>query len=280
VSCTRWSADIRNHITSPPGGGPHETCCNQAAWRTAGTHEAARSNRSLHALRGGWRIRAASNRVPGPKYPVNGWRRHRRFDPGSLRVVRHANTPFTFHQSPGGLPPPGCRGDAGFRRHHEDAGRPGCSTRSGRADRCSARKPSLRRDCSSIFTDRRPLRKRRISRRVAIGLPASWQCGGFRLLGSLHEAASPPRSRAASRGKPPRIRASFKARARSRDCEQSQRPSSSPTSRRGSQPLAASRGPRRERVCRAGTPAKRQPLRRRGCSGLFLDRGSPARRMP
>lgn len=248
-------------------GNPEENLLRSAAGRAVGAHKATRtfevSTRSVE--RGASVLRGIGSRA---RMPRSRRRRHRRIDPGRSRIVRRASTPFALRQSPGGLPPRGVAVTM-VSLYGYDA-----RARSSRADPRQSRKPSLLRGLlARLYRQTAFARATGHGEPVAIGSPAELATWKLSLPRLVARGTEPPRVRVASRGKPLRIRVFRKTRTRCCDCNQSQRPSSS--SPRGG--LAASgcqsRQPRRGRVCRAGTPAKRQPLRRRGCFGLFLDRG-------
>jgi len=91
----------------------YETCCGLQRGERLGAQGDPHVEVSTHTPESVAHPRSAAS-GPGPELACSRWRRHRRIDPGCLRIRRHASKPFAFHQFPGGLPPPECRGDAGF----------------------------------------------------------------------------------------------------------------------------------------------------------------------
>jgi hypothetical protein len=204
----------------------NETCCGLQRGERLGAQGNPHVEVSTHAPKSVAHPRSAAS-GPGPELACSRWRRHRRIDPGRLRIRRHASEPFAFHQSPGGLPPPECRGDAGFFRHHEDVGWLDARARSGRADSRQSREPSLPRGLLVRLC-------RQTVSATTTGL-VNPSPSGCQLADNVEALASSARCtghRAAScahdlpRGGQGAFASLTKRGARCRDCEQSQRPSS------------------------------------------------------
>jgi len=187
-----------------------------ATRRTIGTLEAARTKRSLRTLRRAWRVRAASNRVPGPKLPRSRRRRHRRIDPVCLRVgdARANRSPSASllaacHRL-------GAAVTSGFVRHRQGVAVPDTTrvsgglidarTRSGRVDPWHPRKPSLPPGLLVHLHRQTACREGDescgpVHRRIASEL-ATWRLAPPRLVA---RGTEPPRVRVASRGMPARM---------------------------------------------------------------------------